>query len=145
MRNQVLEKRDFLIQEIEKLKQARLIREVAHPTCIANPVVVPKANSSRCLCVDFTSLNKACPKDPYLLSRIDLIINSTIGCRGDDPRYGQETRKMPGLWLTLCRLTKYGPGWNIRASARPGYKYIPAGVYIYRCNRNTCCGVPAYI
>jgi hypothetical protein len=45
-----------------------LIREVAHPTWIANPVVVPKANGSGCLYVDFTSLNKACPKD------------STTGC-----------------------------------------------------------------
>jgi hypothetical protein len=43
---QAPEKQDFIIQEIEKLKQARLIREVAHPTWIANPVVVPKANGS---------------------------------------------------------------------------------------------------
>jgi hypothetical protein len=57
-----------------------LIREVAHPTWIANPVVVPKANGSGCLCVYFTSLNKACPKDPYPLLRIDQIINSTAGC-----------------------------------------------------------------
>jgi hypothetical protein len=76
-RNQAPEKQDFIIQEIEKLKQARLIREVAHPTCIANPVVVPKANGSGRLCVDFTSLNKACPKDPYPLLRIDQIIKST--------------------------------------------------------------------
>jgi hypothetical protein len=57
-----------------------LIREVAHPTWIANPVVVPKANGSGRLCVHFTSLNKACPKDPYPLLRIDQIIDSTTGC-----------------------------------------------------------------
>jgi hypothetical protein len=64
---QAQEKQDFIVQGIEKLKKAKLIREVAHPTWIANPVVVPKANGSGRLCVDFTSLNKACPQDPYPL------------------------------------------------------------------------------
>jgi hypothetical protein len=49
-RQQAPEKQDFIIQEIEKLKQAKLIREVPHPTLIANPVVVPKANGSAPLC-----------------------------------------------------------------------------------------------
>jgi hypothetical protein len=79
-RKQEQEKQDFIIQEIEKLKQAKLIREVAHPTWIANPLVVPKANGSGRLCMDFTSLNKACPKDPYSLPRIDQIVNSTASC-----------------------------------------------------------------
>jgi hypothetical protein len=79
-RKQAQEKQDFIVQEIEKLKKARLIREVAHPTWIANPVVVPKANGSGRLCVDFTSLNKAYPKDPYPLPRIDQIVDSTAGC-----------------------------------------------------------------
>jgi hypothetical protein len=79
-RRLALEKQDFIIQEIVKLKKARLIREVAHPTLIANLVVVPKANGSGRLCIDFTSLNKAYPKDPYLLPRIDQIVDSTVGC-----------------------------------------------------------------
>ena len=29
------------------------------------------------MCVDFTDLNKACPKDSYSLPRIDLLVNST--------------------------------------------------------------------
>jgi hypothetical protein len=45
-RKQEQEKQDFIVQEIEKLKKAKLIREVAHPTWIANPVVVPKAVSA---------------------------------------------------------------------------------------------------
>jgi len=32
------------------------------------------------MCVDYTSLNKACPKDPFYLPRIDQIIDSTSGC-----------------------------------------------------------------
>jgi hypothetical protein len=45
-RKQAPEKLDFIIQEIDKLKQARLIREVAHPTWIANLVVMLKAIGS---------------------------------------------------------------------------------------------------
>ena len=32
------------------------------------------------MCVDYTSLNKACPKDPFPLPRKDQIIDSTSGC-----------------------------------------------------------------
>jgi hypothetical protein len=32
------------------------------------------------MCIDYTSLNKACPKDPYPLPRIDQIVDSTSGC-----------------------------------------------------------------
>jgi hypothetical protein len=44
---------------------------------MANPVVVPKANGKKRLCVDFTYLNRACPKDPFPLPRIDQIVDST--------------------------------------------------------------------
>ncbi|KAL2240234.1 UNVERIFIED_CONTAM: Retrovirus-related Pol polyprotein from transposon [Sesamum indicum] len=32
------------------------------------------------MCTDYTDLNKACPKDPYPLPRIDLLVDSTAGC-----------------------------------------------------------------
>ena len=32
------------------------------------------------MCVDYTSLNMTCPKDPFPLPRIDQIIDSTSGC-----------------------------------------------------------------
>jgi hypothetical protein len=32
------------------------------------------------MCIDYTSLNKACPKDPFPLPRIDQIMDSTCGC-----------------------------------------------------------------
>jgi hypothetical protein len=47
---------------------------------LANPVIVPKANGKLRVCIDYTSLNKACPKDPYPLPRIDQIVDSTSGC-----------------------------------------------------------------
>ena len=33
------------------------------------------------MCVDYTSLNKACPKDSFPLLRIDQIVDSTSGCK----------------------------------------------------------------
>ena len=32
------------------------------------------------MCVAYTSPNKACPKDPFPLSRINQIVDSTAGC-----------------------------------------------------------------
>jgi hypothetical protein len=32
------------------------------------------------MCVDYTDLNKHCPKDPFGLPRIDHVIDSTAGC-----------------------------------------------------------------
>ena len=43
--------------------------------------MVKKANSKWRMCVDFTDLNKACPKDSYLLPRIDQLVDSIIGHR----------------------------------------------------------------
>ena len=41
---------------------------------------VRKANGKWRLCIDYTDINKACPKDPFPLPRIDQIVNSTAGC-----------------------------------------------------------------
>ena len=47
---------------------------------MANPVLVPKKSTDvLCMCVDFTALNKSCPKDHFPLPRIDQIIDSTDG------------------------------------------------------------------
>jgi hypothetical protein len=43
-------------------------------------VLVHKKNGALRMCIDFTGLNKACPKDPFVLPRIDQVINSTTGC-----------------------------------------------------------------
>ena len=39
--------------------------------------MVKKANEKWRMCVDFTDLNKACPKDSFLLPKIDQLIDST--------------------------------------------------------------------
>jgi hypothetical protein len=50
-----------------------------HPEWLANPVIVPKANSKLRMCVDYTDLKKAYTKDPFLLPRIDQVIDSMMG------------------------------------------------------------------
>jgi hypothetical protein len=65
--------------ELRKLLEAGLIKEVFHPTWLANPVLVKKKNGKWRMCVDYTSLNNACPKVPFPLPRIDQIIDSTAG------------------------------------------------------------------
>jgi putative transposase len=43
-------------------------------------VLVPKKNTKVLhMCVDYTSLNKVCPKDPFPLPHIDQVIDSTAG------------------------------------------------------------------
>ena len=43
--------------------------------------MVKKANGKWRMCVDFTDLNETCPKDSYLLPRIDQLVDSTVGHR----------------------------------------------------------------
>jgi hypothetical protein len=79
-RRQSIERQDFIRKEVQKLLDAGFIEEVHHLIWLANPVIVPKANGKLRMCIDYTSLNKACPKDPYPLPRIDQIVDSTSGC-----------------------------------------------------------------
>jgi hypothetical protein len=79
-RRQSVERQDFIRKEVWKLLDAGFIEEVHHPVWLANPVIVPKANGKLRMCIDYTNLNKACPKDPYPLPRIDQIVDSTSGC-----------------------------------------------------------------
>ena len=58
---------------------AKFIREVYYPDWLANIVLVKKANGKWRMCVDFTDLNKAIPKDSYPLQRIDQLVDSTTG------------------------------------------------------------------
>nr|AAT77832.1 putative gag-pol precursor [Oryza sativa Japonica Group]ABF96916.1 retrotransposon protein, putative, Ty3-gypsy subclass [Oryza sativa Japonica Group] len=66
--------------EVQKLLRAGVIQEIDHPEWLANPVLVRKSNGKWRMCVDFTDLNKACPKDDFPLPRIDQLVDSTAGC-----------------------------------------------------------------
>jgi ribonuclease HI len=75
------ERRDAIKKELTKLLTAGFIREVFYPEWLANPIFVRKKNTNEWrMCVDYTDLNKHCPKDPFGLPRIDQVIDSTAGC-----------------------------------------------------------------
>jgi hypothetical protein len=74
------ERRRAIEVELRKLLEAGFIKEVFHPTLLANPILVKKKNGKWRMCVDYTSLNKACPKVPFPLPWIDQIVDSTAGC-----------------------------------------------------------------
>ena len=72
------QERDKVIaEEVRKLLEINFIREVYYPDWLANVVMVKKANRNWRMCVDFTDLNRACPKDNYPIPRIDTLVDST--------------------------------------------------------------------
>ena len=50
-----------------------------YPKWLVHVVLVKKANGKWRMCVDFTDLNKACPKDSFPLPRIYQLVDSTAG------------------------------------------------------------------
>ena len=74
------DRKEAIRVEVTRLLAAGFIREVVHPDLLANPVLVKKKNSEWRICVDYTDLNKHCPKDPFPLPHIDQVIDSTVGC-----------------------------------------------------------------
>ena len=65
--------------EVDKLLEVGFIREVEYPNWLANVVVVPKKEGKWWVCVNYTNLNNAYPKDSFPLPRIDQIVDSTAG------------------------------------------------------------------
>jgi len=76
------EERQLVIREkTQKLLSVGHIREIQYPEWLANVVLVKKANGKWRMCVDFTDLNKACPKDSYPLPSIDALVDSASSCK----------------------------------------------------------------
>jgi len=73
------ERRKAARDEADKLLQARFIRKAHYTTWLANVVMVRKANEKWRMCVDYTDLNKACPKDSYPLPTIDRLVDEAAG------------------------------------------------------------------
>ena len=66
-------------EETRKLLSIDHIKEIQFREWLAN--VVKKANGKLRMCVDFTDLHKACPKDSYPLPSIDDLVDSASGCK----------------------------------------------------------------
>jgi hypothetical protein len=74
------EKTEAAKAEVHRLLEANFIEPVAYFTWLANIVMVQKKSGKWRMCIDFTSLNKACPKDNFPLPRIDKKVDSAAGC-----------------------------------------------------------------
>jgi hypothetical protein len=53
--------------EVCKLLAAGFIRECQYPVWLTNPVLVPKKTGGLRMCINYTDLNKHCPKDLFPL------------------------------------------------------------------------------
>jgi hypothetical protein len=105
------ERRRAIGTELQKLLEVGFIKEVFHPTWLANPVLVKKKNGKWRMCVDYTNLNKVCPKVPFPLPRIDQIVDSTAGCEllcFLDAYSGYHQIKMESDQLATSFITPFG-------------------------------------
>jgi hypothetical protein len=81
MRRYNPEKARSMGEEVNRLLEAKFIREIKEATWLSPPVMVEKKDTKIYrMCIDFTTLNKHCPKAYFSLPRIDQIIDSTTSC-----------------------------------------------------------------
>ncbi|KAF5471399.1 hypothetical protein F2P56_008205 [Juglans regia] len=73
------EKCATIAEEVDCLLATGFIQEAHYPGWLSNVVLIKKVSGKWRMCMDFTNLNKAYPKDNFPLSRIDLIVDSTAG------------------------------------------------------------------
>jgi hypothetical protein len=102
--------------EVKRLLSAGVIREVTYLEWLANTVMVKKANGKWRMCIDFTDLHKACPKDEFPVPRIDSLVDAAAS-------------------LELMRLLDCYSGYHkiwMRKEDEPKTSFIiPSGTYCY--------------
>ncbi|KAK1667110.1 hypothetical protein QYE76_055269 [Lolium multiflorum] len=110
------DRRKIIGEEVTKLLVAGFIVEVTHTEWLANPVMVEKKKDENLeakapkvwrMCIDYTNLNKACPRDPFPLPRIDQVIDSTAGASNNVAEYealihGLKVAKEIGAHRIIC-------------------------------------------
>jgi hypothetical protein len=71
--------KEVITIEVLKLLATGFIRECKNPVWLAKLVLVPKKTCQWRMCIDYTDLNRHCPKGPFPLLRIDQVVDSTAG------------------------------------------------------------------
>ena len=74
------DQKEVIRKEITQLLAGGFIKEEYHSDWLTNPVIIKKKNKEWRMCVDYTNLNKACPKDTFPLPRVDQVVGSIAGC-----------------------------------------------------------------
>ncbi|GJS35608.1 reverse transcriptase domain-containing protein [Tanacetum coccineum] len=78
-RGQAPKRNKAIQEEVEKLVDVGIMKEVHYHSWLSNPAMVKKHDGSWRMCVDFKNLNQACPKDGYPLPEIDWKVESLCG------------------------------------------------------------------
>ena len=68
---------DVVIEEVEKLKEVSAITEVLYLSWLSYTIMVKKKTGNGRVSVNFTSLNRAYPKDCFPVPKIDQLVDST--------------------------------------------------------------------
>jgi hypothetical protein len=66
-RRYTLERHETIRQEVNRLLEVGFIMPIDYSSWLANLVLIEKSDGSKRMCIDYTNLNKACPKDDYPL------------------------------------------------------------------------------
>jgi len=74
-----LERNKVISDEVDRLLEIDAIEPCQYSRWLSNVVVVKKKNEKWRVCIDFTNLNKACPKDSYPLPKINQLVDATAG------------------------------------------------------------------
>jgi hypothetical protein len=135
--------------EVKRLLTASVIREVTYLEWLANTVMVNKANGKWRMCIDFTDLNKACPKDEFPLPRIDSLMDaeatsellSLLDCylgyhqirmkKEDEPKTSFITLSGTYCYLRMPEGLKNAGGSFSRMTAKVLHSQIGKNVLIY--------------
>ena len=64
---------------MDNILEAGFIIEIKYPEWLANVVVISKKGGKCRVCVDYTDLNEACPKNSFPLPQIDQIVDASDG------------------------------------------------------------------
>ena len=74
-----MDRHQVIQPEVDNLLKAGFIREIKYPKWLSNVVIVQKKGGKWRVCLDYTDLNEACPKDSFPLPRIDHIVDASVG------------------------------------------------------------------
>jgi hypothetical protein len=69
-------------EEVERLLDAGFIQPCRYAEWVSNIIPMKKKNTGKIwVCINFCNLNKATPKDEYLMPIADMLINNASGHR----------------------------------------------------------------